>query len=254
MIGATMKRAFAESWSRRSSFWFQIAIMILNDAVFVVFWFLFFDEVGEVRGWDAHDALLLLSVLATAAGLVMGLFANSRRLGEMISGGGMDAVLSLPVNPLAYLLVRRVDTAMLGDIVFGPILFVALGGVTLERTILYVTGSILGAVVFLSFLVILGSLTFFIGGRGEHADFGFQAVLILASYPIEIFGGPTRLLLFTLVPAGFITGIPTKLVDDFAWGTIALLVGVAAALGAVAYATFSVGLRRYRSGSVWTQA
>ena len=183
MIGATMKRAFAESWSRRSSFWFQISIMVLNDAVFVVFWFLFFDEVGEVRGWDARDALLLLSVLATAAGLVMGLFANSRRLGEMISGGGMDAVLSLPVNPLAYLLVRRIDTAMLGDIVFGPILFVALGGVTLERTILYVTGSILGAVVFLSFLVILGSLTFFIGGRGEHADFGFQAVLIFASVP-----------------------------------------------------------------------
>ena len=61
-------------------------------------------------------------------------------------------------------------------------------------------------------------------------------------------------MLFTLVPAGFITGIPTRLVDDFAWSTVALLIGVAVALSGAAYATFSVGLRRYRSGSVWTQA
>jgi ABC-2 type transport system permease protein len=254
MVVATMKRAFAEAWSRRSSFWFQISIMVLNDAAFVVFWFLFFNEVGEVRGWDAKDTLLLLSMLATSAGIVLGLFANSRHLGEMVAGGRMDAVLALPVNPLAYLLVRRIDPALLGDVAFGPILFVALGGVTLERTVLYIAGSMVGAVVFLSFLVILGSLTFFLGGRGEHADFGFQAVLILASYPLEIFGGPTRLLLFTVIPAAFVTGLPTRLVDDFAWSTIGALVAVATAMGVGAYATFSAGLRRYRSGSVWTEA
>ena len=254
MILATMRRAFAEAWSKRSSFWFQIAIMILNDAVFVVFWFLFFHEVGEVRGWDAKDTLLLLSMLATAAGLVLGLFANSRRLGEMIAGGRMDAVLALPVRPLPYLLVRRVDPALLGDVIFGPILFVALGGITAERVLLYILGSIAGAIVFLSFLVILGSLTFFLGGRGEHADFGFQAVLILASYPLEIFGGPTRLLLFTLIPAAFVTGLPTRLVDHFEWSTVGALVGVAGGIALLAYGTFSIGLRRYRSGSVWTEA
>ncbi len=39
------------------------------------------------------------------------------------------------------------------------------------------------------FLVALGSLTLFAGGRGEQADLGFQAILIFASYPIDVFGG-----------------------------------------------------------------
>lgn len=106
----------------------------------------------------------------------------------------------------------------------------------------------------MSFLVLLGSSTFFLGGRGEHGELGFQALLMLSSYPIDIFGGATRLLLFTAVPAAFVTGLPTRLVDDFSVTTAGAMIAVAGAFAACAYAAFSAGLRRYRSGAVWTQA
>jgi ABC-2 type transport system permease protein len=105
----------------------------------------------------------------------------------------------------------------------------------------------------LSFLAILGTTTFFLG-RGEHGELGFQALLLLSSYPIDIFGGATRLLLFTAVPAGFVTGLPTRLVDDFSISGAISMIVVAAAFAGAAYAFFAAGLRRYRSGSVWTQA
>ena len=254
MLAATLRSAFAEAWAKRSSFWFQVAVMVANDLFFVAFWFLFFNEVESVRGWEVDDTLLLLAILATVTGVVMGVFPNSRRLGEMISDGRIDAALALPTDPLGHLLVRSVDAALLGDLLFGPLLFLALGDLSLDRAGLYVLGSLTGSIVFLSFLVLLGSATFFVGGRGEHAELGFQAILMLSSYPPDIFGGAVRLLLFTAVPAAFVSGLPTRLVEEFSAGLAMLMIAVAAAFGAAAYAAFSTGLKRYRSGSVWTQA
>lgn len=254
MLAATMRTAFAEAWAKRSSFWFQIAVMVANDLFFVAFWILFFNEVESVRGWDVDKTLLLLSILATVTGAVMGLFPNSRRLGEMVGDGRIDAALALPAHPLGYLLTRSVDAALLGDLIFGPVLFVALGDVTPERVALYVLGSAAGTVVFMSFLVMMGSITFFAGGRGEHGELGFQAILMLSSYPIDIFGGATKVLLFTAVPAAFVSGLPTRLVDDFSFELAAVMAAVAAAFALGARAVFDAGLRRYRSGSAWTQA
>lgn len=254
ILVTTMRTAFAEAWAKRSSFWFQVAVMVANDLFFVAFWFLFFTEVDSVRGWDVDRTLLLLAILATVSGIALGLFPNARWLGTMISDGRLDAALALPSNPLTYLLGRSVDPSMLGDLVFGPLLFLALGDLSPERVALFVLGSAAGATVFVSFLVLLASVTFFAGGRGEHAELGFQAILMLSSYPPDIFGGTTRLLLFSVVPAAFVSGVPTRLVDDLSPALGATLLAVALAFAGAACLAFSLGLRRYRSGSVWTTA
>lgn len=254
ILVVTMRRALAEAWAKRSSFWFQVAVMVTNDLFFVAFWFLFFNEVDSVRGWDVDRTLLLLAMLATVSGIALGLFPNARRLGQMVSDGEMDAALALPANPLTYLLGRSVDPSLLGDLVFGPLLFVALGDLSLERVALFVLGSLCGSVVFVAFLVLLASTSFFVGGRGEHTELGFQALLMLSSYPPDIFAGATKLLLFTAVPAAFVSGLPTKLVDEFSPALAATMLVVAGAFALAAYGSFSAGLRRYRSGSVWTGA
>lgn len=250
---ATLGAAFREAWSNRRGFWFQVGIMMANDVAWVVFWVLFFHRVGSLRGWDTHKVLLLFSILTTVTGTGLGLLANSRRLGELIAGGALDAALALPTNPLAYLLTRRVDTALLGDLAFGPVLFVAAADPTPQRIAVFVFGSACGAVVLVGFLVALGSVTLYAGGRGEQADLGFQAILIFASHPIDVFGGLTKLFLFTAVPAAFVTGLPTSLVDRWSWPVAAAVAGAAAFFAVAAVATFQLGLRRYTSGALWTR-
>jgi ABC-2 type transport system permease protein len=251
---ATMKTAMLEAWANRRSFWVQVTIMIVNDLAWVAFWLLFFAEVGNVRGWDADRILLLFAILTTVAGVSLGLVANARKVGELAADGELDAVLALPVGSLSYLLARRVDTVMLGDLVFGPVLFVLAGAPTLERTAVFIVASLCGSAVMVGFLVAVGALTLFIGGRGEQADLGFQAILILASYPLDIFAGATKLLLFTAVPAAFVTGLPSRLLDDFRWSTAAATVGAAAAFLALGAVLFHAGMKRYSSGAVWTKA
>ena len=253
-ILATFRTALLDAWANRRSFWVQVSIMLANDLAWVAFWLLFFDRVGDIRGWDADRVLLLFAILTTIAGIGLGLLGNARHIGTLAANGDLDAVLVLPVGTLAYVLVRRIDTSLLGDLLFGPVLFVLAGTPTPERTALYALGSICGAVVMVGFLVAVGALTLFIGGRGEQGDLAFQAILILASYPLDLFGGVTKLLLFTAVPAAFVTGLPTTLVDEFNAVTALALIGAAAAFAGLGAMTFRLGMRKYASGAVWTRA
>jgi ABC-2 type transport system permease protein len=63
-----------------------------------------------------------------------------------------------------------------------------------------------------------------------------------------------ELMMFTVIPAAFLTGVPVHLVDHFRWATLAAMLGVAVGSVLLAGVVFRAGLRRYRSGALWTRA
>jgi ABC-2 type transport system permease protein len=243
--------ALRDTLANRRSFAVQVALMLFNDITWLAFWALFFHRVGTIRGWALDDVFVLFAILLVCSGIGAGLLANARKVGQLAADGELDGVLALPVSTLGYVLVRRIDTALLGDLAFGPVVFAAFGHPTLERTAVFVLGSLLGSVVLVGFLVALGSLTLFAGGRGEQSDLGFQATLMLANYPLDVFGGRTRLLLFSVVPAGFVSGLPARLVQRFDPAVVGGLAVAAAGFAIGGAALFALGMRRYASGSLF---
>src|SRR4029078_567522 len=151
------------------------------------------------------------------------------------------AALALPLDPLAFLLARRVDTALLRDLAMGPLLFAYARDHTPAGLPIYLGGVACASVVLVGFLVTVSSLTLFFGGRGEQADLGFQAILILASYPLDIFGGQVKVVLFTLIPAAFVTGLPASLLRNFDPATALALLAAAVGVGALGAGVFRVG-------------
>lgn len=253
VVRATLRTAFAEAWANRGSFWLQLGAMAVNDLAWIAFWLLFFDRVTTVRGWDAERVLLLFAVLTTVAGVVLGVFANARRLGSFAADGRLDAALALPVAPLPYLLVRRIEPANLGDVVFGVLLFAVVGTRSPSSVAVYVVASVAGIVLLTGFLVAIGSLAFFVGGD-DAGELGFHAILLLASYPVDVFAGGLRAVMYTVVPAAFVAAVPSRLIAAFDATTAGLLAVAAATFGAVGWVTFTLGLRRYTSGARWTRA
>jgi ABC-2 type transport system permease protein len=249
-----LRAAFRDALANRRSFWVQVLVMAVNDITWVIFWALFFNAVGNVRGWDRGDVLMLFAILLTASGVALGLVGNARKLGQLVADGEIDAALALPLDPLSYLLARRVDTVLLGDLLMGPLLFIYASDRSATSFALYAAGALCGSIVLIGFLVSISALTLFVGGRGEQADLGFQAILIMASYPLDIFGGGTKVVLFTLIPAAFVTGLPASLLRDFDLGTALALAGSAVFFALLGITLFRLGLRRYASGAVWTRA
>lgn len=242
-----------EAWSNRRGFWTQATAMVVNDLVWITFWLMFFRQVGEIRGWGQSEVLVLLAVLTTAGGIVLGILHNVRRLGQMVSNGELDAALALPVRPLPLILVRRVDPVNIGDIVFGLVLFFAFCDPTPQRTLLFGFGVVCATLVMTGFLILMGSLSFFVG-RNESGELGFHAILLFAAYPVDVFGGVTKVLLYTVVPAGFVSGAPARLIREFdlTWALVTFGVSVLAML--IGWVAFERGLRRYTSGAVWIPA
>lgn len=249
---ATMRNAVAEARANRAAMVSQVVIMIVNDIVWVVFWVLFFGRVGTVRGWDGDRILVLLSVLTCAGGIALGVLANARRVGNMAVDGDLDSILALPVPPLAHLLLRRIEAINVGDLLFGLLLFAFTGSHTVARTLVFGGAVIAVAVLLTGFLVLTGSLAFFIG-RNEGGELGFHGMLLLGAYPVDVFAGAVKVILYTVVPAAFVSSVPARLVEDFDLGRALMLAGVAALFAAVGWVTFTFGLRRYTSGSVWTR-
>jgi ABC-2 type transport system permease protein len=250
---ATMRNALAEAAANRASLVSNMVVMAINDGVWIVFWLLFFHRVGSIHGWDADRIVLLLAVLTTAGGIALGLLANGRRVGAMAVEGELDAVLALPVPPLAYLLLRRVEPANLGDIVFGVTLFAIAGSPSVERTVVFVGVVLAAATLMTGFMVMTGSLAFFVG-RSEGGELGFHAILLLGSYPVDVFAGAAKVLLFTIVPAAFVSSVPARLVESFDPVEAAALAAVALTFALAGWLTFTLGLRRYTSGAVWVRA
>ena len=252
-LRATMRNAFAEVVAKPAALAAQMFVMMVNDFVWVVFWVLFFDRVGTLGGWDRDSILLLQAVLTTSGGLSLGLFTNARRIGAMAVGGDLDAVLALPVAPLPFVLVRKIEPVNLGDLAFGIGLFAFACDPTPTRTLAFVLVVLASTVLLTGFLVLTGALAFFLG-RSESGELGFHGMLLLGAYPVDLFAGAIRIMLFTVVPAAFVSAVPARLIEEFDAARAVALGGAAAAFAIAATVTFTLGLRRYTSGSVWTRA
>ena len=249
---STLRLSFANVLVNRASFATQCTFMIANNITWVIFWAFFFGRVGHVRGWALADVYVLIATAFVAAGLSIGVFANGRHLGKLISDGSIDEVMVLPTGILSQILCRRVEPTNIGDVISGIGLFLIAGNPTPLRTLTFIAAALLASVIFTGFVVFFGSLTFFSGGEGEQAEIAFQALVLFSMYPVDLFGGPMRVILFTLVPAAFITGVPASLVHHFNAGELLLLAAVAVFMVGLANAVFRLGLRRYASGSLWT--
>ncbi len=252
-VFTTLGMAWREAWAKRASFWMGILIMVVNDVVWVLFWVLTMRSIDDINGWGFDQIILLQAVFMAGAGLSLGLLSNVRHIPELITTGGLDSFLSLPVSALPQIVVRRVSAVQSGSLVFGILLFAVLGHPTPARSLIFLIAALCSCVVITSFLIISGSLTFFLG-RPEASESSFVALLMFANYPIDVFSGLIKLTLYVIVPVAFVSSFPAKIVDEFDATALAILIGVSVALMAGATLVFRLGLRRYTSGAGWTNA
>jgi ABC-2 type transport system permease protein len=132
------------------------------------------------------------------------LFGNVMNLAEIISLGQMDYYLSFPQPVLLHTLASRSISSGLGDFSCGVICFFLSGYLTPTGIGRFVLGVFLSAIVFLSFLVLVQSLAFWIGNAQMLSSQAVNAIVSFATYPITLFDGSAKLLLFTLIPAAFV--------------------------------------------------
>jgi ABC-2 type transport system permease protein len=234
----------------RGAFVSQVAAMFLNDGMWVVFWTFFFTRFPVLRGWTLRDVMTLWAVVTAGFGIAFGVMGNAHQLASLITQGELDLWLFHPRSVLPHLLVGRSVPTAWGDAAFGYVVYFALVRPDFAHLALFVLLTFIVAVAFVGLGVMAGSLAFFIGNANALSEQWKFAVITFATYPPTLFDGIVKVLLFTLVPAGFISYLPVETLRSFSvWNLLAAICGAIALLAAGVW-VFHRGLRRYESGNL----
>ena len=253
LIGGYFKLNLSASMEYRSSFLVQVFGMFLNNLSFAFFWWLLFERFETIGGYGFREIMLLWAFSTSGFGLCFIFFGNANRLVEIIIKGELDSYLLQPKNVLLNVIGSRTRVSAWGDLVYGVILYFMVEGFSLGGTGFFIVISISAGLLYAAVLVTFNALAFYFGNVSSLATLAFEFIITLSIYPAEMFQGIIRLILFTILPAGFMTMVPINLIDAFDLKWFLLLLGAVIVWIGLAFTVFYRGLRKYESGNLMVQ-
>lgn len=249
-LRALMAVNLASAMEYRVSFISQIVGMFINNGIYFVFWIIFFNQFGTVRGYNTDEIFLLFAIVNLGYGLGFMFAGNTRQhMAYLIAQGRLDYYLVFPRNLLLHVIFSRMTVSTVGDIAFGLIAYTFTGRFTLVEIGLYLLTAVLAAIIFVGYAVISGSLAFYMGAAQYASQQMTNAILTFSLYPNALFSGAARLMLYTVIPAAFVGAVPVEIVRGQDGRLLLLLVAAAVIIWLIAIVMFYAGLRRYESGS-----
>lgn len=245
LLATNLKAALGQ----RAAFAMQVAFMMLNNATFFIFWGALLHQVPHLRGWQLADMQLLFGIVAAGFGLGVILAGGVMHLGRFIDEGELDTLLTQPRPVLPYALALRLQPSGVGDLGSGVIFIAWSGHVTWAGVPLVLAAVVASALVIVASGVVFFSLAFWLGRVDTLARQLWELLITFSLYPEPLFGGVLRLVLFSVLPAGFAGYVPVHLVREPTAGRALILTAAAGLYVALACFVFERRLKRYASGS-----
>lgn len=236
----------------RTSFVIQVMSMLLNDTIMLVLFYFFFSRFGTIGGMDFQWYVRLLLVIIWGFCVMHIFLYGSRKIGEQIMNGSLDAHLLLPKNPLLRILVSGFSISAIWDLLYGIGLLFFVKGLTIVFIIKLLFVALCAGVIFASFMVIFESLTFRLGSSKELSRGIFEAVLGPSHYPPGIFHGIVfKVLFMTIIPVFFVAYLPYDIVSTpFSFQKVLILIASTIFFWGLGAFVFTRGLRKYESGNM----
>lgn len=234
----------------RGAFASQVVAMFINDGVWVAFWALFFTRFPVIRGWSVNDVITIWAITAAGFGIAYAVFGNGLGLADLITRGQLDAWMLYPRALLPHLLLGRMHATAWGDMLFGYAVYIGFVRPDLVHLLMFTGLTLSVAMLFVGFAVLSGSLSFYLGNASSVSQQWQFALITFSTYPSILFEGAIKLVLYTVIPAGFVSYLPIEALRQLSPGYAAL--ALAGSLGVLIVGTlvFYRGLRRYESGNL----
>lgn len=234
----------------KKSFIIQTVFMIINNLFFLVYWIVVFSiNDGDLNGLVMKDILLLWSIPTASWGLSNFLFRGLRDIDNLIISGNLDTYLLQPKNMILNIATSKTDFGACGDLLYGLVIgMIASDGFgEYLQIIMY---SIIGSIIFMSCFILIRSFSVWIGDMTNISRIYEQSLIItLCTYPYDIFGKSVKILMFTILPAAYITHMPIKLLSNFNLKIFSLILIVTLIYATISIRLFYYILKKYESGN-----
>ena len=250
LMGLYFRLNMASAMEYRVSFLTQAIGMAINNSSFVFFWWVAFQQIGgTIGGYGFRDVMFIWALVSGCFGLASVLFGNVDRITSLVVSGEFDTYLTQPKDPLLSMVCARTSFSAWGDFLYGVVLF-ALSGQGWKAVPIFVLGLILSTLILTAIGITAHTLSFYIGDASLAGNMVKQFILNFSLYPVGIYPQVLRLLMYTVIPAGFIAHVPLALARGMDWRWFLVWIGASAVYCVGAWWFFHRGMRRYESGNV----
>lgn len=249
VILLSIKYALMREMLNKVTFITNIVFMILNNASFIIQWVIIYSLKDNIGGYSFKQVMLLWGIASLTYGISHFFFKKAYDLSDMINMGKLDAFLVQPKNVLMSAISSEIETAAIGDIIYGFIMFF-LYGFSLKKFMLFILFGICGGLILTSLSIILSSLSFWIQKADIIVNTWENLMVNFATYPDGIFKGITKIILFTIVPVGIVNYIPVWVISEFNLSLFLVVISVTILFIFLAFFIFYKGLKRYSSSNL----
>jgi len=227
--------------------------MFANNLVFFVSWMIFFRNFSSLRGWTLADISVMYGIAAWSFGLMLVLMGGVRDIARTIADGALDVHLGRPRHPLPSLLFSRSAVSGWGDMASAFVFWFWFGDLTLADLPLVLALATAGTVILTAMMVVIQSAAFWAAKSSSMADDLFNMLVSITVYPQHTYGFVARVLLFTVLPAAFISLLPVEALREGSTWKAAATIGAGVFYGWIALRIFESGLKRYTSGNKFNE-
>lgn len=246
---ATQKANLKIAFLSRTDAFLSVFMMLINNSSFLFMWWVIFNSKGSINGWDFNEMALLYAVFNISLMLYAVFVRGVEEIPQYITTGALDGYLTGPKNVLYMIALSKSAFANWGDFITGIVIFFFSSYASLTNFILIIFFSFMAAIVLFSFRLILSTLAFFNDNTMKIGHDIFLAFLTFASQPASIFVGWYKVLILTIVPAGFISLYPISLIKNFSYFDFAIYIAGIGILFTLSIKFFYFALKKYSSGN-----
>lgn len=252
LICLYFKYNLASAMEYRVSFISQALGMALNNAFFVFFWWVIFRKVSSIGGYGFRDVMVIWALASSTYGFLHIVFGNMRELPRIIINGELDTYILQPKNVYINVYCSKMVVSAWGDLVYGLVLILFVYGFAPLKLLLFILFTAAGGLLAGAVMSAADTLTFFIGNSSRISRLVMEFLINFSIYPDSIYRRSIKVLMYTLLPAGFVVFVPFRLLSVFSWYGLLGLLAIDAVYIGLSYLFFKRGLEKYESGNLIT--
>ena len=245
------KCSVKSSMEYKISFLVQSIFMFINNGFWLIFWLVIFNTNGDnINGVTFDTILYLWSIPVISFGVAYFFFGGSDNINKYIISGQMDSYMLQPKHPLFNILTSKCNFSAFGDLMYGIVLGLIVVKFNILHFLLILILGVFGAIFYISTAIILRSLSVWLGDTELIAKKYNDSLLTTFSiYPEQLFSGILKVLLYTVIPVGYMAYMPMNIVMKFN-----LLRFLCIIISGVIYITLAVfvfnkAMKSYESGN-----
>lgn len=213
-----LKTFFKAKIEYRFGFWFGILSNMYSYFTTYALFGVITNTFGSIGGWDFSDMTLLYSIsLFTYSISGMLLWCAVYHLGETITRGNLDILLTRPMGVLPQLMLQNFGDTFIGQTLVTLAFFLYYlsqnaNELSLLKILFLIISTISGILIQSGSMITIGSISFWTYRSEELGGILYYDLRDLTKYPITIYPKFIRFMLTFILPWAFINYYPAALV------------------------------------------